>query len=271
MGIREEKPEEEKHCSQWVTQGKCDAGETCRRKHDERMKKKPVRPARQKNKQTKKKKSTRGASGTDPIIDAGAGAGAGGGSAAETIGDDAECNAVTDEELLICASVLKRLQPTQLNNHRIAEVTAAGKSLFKRTVLKDRLGERDAVEFLKDLHGQRELLKKLERLSKEIRKAHGERVEAALTCGINQQREQGMLHIAAGGPQGSNLLTNTPQPGMLEGSTRGPSITEEPAGDACSAPPATQESATTIESSALSVGQSETVDGSVTNISTKGA
>ena len=62
-------------------------------------------------------------------------------------------------------------------------------------VLRQRFGQADAIEYLRELNGHRELLKKLTRLHTEVEKAHAVRKAEAAGCGMNVQRAQRLQAI----------------------------------------------------------------------------
>ena len=51
------------------------------------------------------------------------------------------------------------IKHNELADERFADLCTAGKSLFKRAIIKERFGEKDAVEFLQEVHQQKELLR----------------------------------------------------------------------------------------------------------------
>ena len=96
-----------------------------------------------------------------------------------------------DAEIASCIAVLSRLTPTALRDDpALAPLREAGVKLFGPEVLRERFGQADAIEYLRELNGHRELLKKLTRLHTEVEKAHAVRKAEAAGCGINVQRAQ---------------------------------------------------------------------------------
>ena len=105
----------------------------------------------------------------------------------------------SEAELLQCAATLRRLQPEDLAQKHLSEgltaVIESGTELFKRQIKQVLFGESDAVEFLKEQSGHRKLLKKLERLQKEIQRENELRCKESASCGINVQREERLAAI----------------------------------------------------------------------------
>lgn len=64
----------------------------------------------------------------------------------------------------MCCDVLGRLQPVHLTS--CDELLTIGMTLFKPHVLRHEFGSKSAVEFLQEVHGHAQMLKKLERLHK---------------------------------------------------------------------------------------------------------
>jgi len=146
---------------------------------------------------------------------------------------------VADEELAMCASVLNRIHHSNLSEDRYSSLLKSGRTLFKRQILKDRFGEGDALDFLAEMHGHKLVLKKLEALQREIDMAHASRVDEALNCKINQQREQSMLQIATacedGDAPGALLIapTTAQSPPPIAAITDGKSYKYACLGDDC--------------------------------------
>ena len=94
--------------------------------------------------------------------------------------------AATSAEIASCIAVLSRLTPSALRDDpALAPLREAGVKLFGPEVLRERFGQADAIEYLRELNGHRELLKKLTRLHTEVEKAHAVRKAEAAGCGIN--------------------------------------------------------------------------------------
>ena len=98
------------------------------------------------------------------------------------------------------AALLSQLSPDDLVGDDCAEVVAlreAGVQLFGRAVLHARYGEQDVVTFLREQAGHREMLRRLERLQKQINKEHEKRLKDAQKAGINQARKATLEAIEA--------------------------------------------------------------------------
>lgn len=100
---------------------------------------------------------------------------------------------VTDAELATCVAILERLDANAVESH--PALHAVGKSLWRRSILKERFGEQDVVEAVKEMSKHKETLKRLERLQVEIYKRHEARLKEASTAGINGQRTEEMRLI----------------------------------------------------------------------------
>ena len=101
-------------------------------------------------------------------------------------------------EVAACAAVLGTLTPSALRDDpALAPLLKVGVALFGPEVLRQRFGQSDAIEYLRELNGHRKLLKKLERLHREVDKAHAIRKAEAAGCGMNVQREARLKAIEA--------------------------------------------------------------------------
>jgi NAD(P)-dependent dehydrogenase (short-subunit alcohol dehydrogenase family) len=100
---------------------------------------------------------------------------------------------VSDAEIATCISVLKRLDATSVEAH--PELHKVGKSLWRRSILKERFGEQDVVTAVQEMSRHKETLKRLERLQVEIFKRHEARLKEANAAGINGQRSEEMRQI----------------------------------------------------------------------------
>ena len=102
-------------------------------------------------------------------------------------------------------ALLRKLTPDDLRGDDNAEVVAlreAGIRLFGRAVLHARYGEQDVVTFLREQAGNREMLRRLERLQKQINKEHEKAQRDSQKSGINLARKATLDAIeasAAGG------------------------------------------------------------------------
>eukprot|EP00928_Gymnodinium_smaydae_P027566 TRINITY_DN21282_c0_g6_i1.p1 TRINITY_DN21282_c0_g6~~TRINITY_DN21282_c0_g6_i1.p1 ORF type:complete len:577 (+),score=86.05 TRINITY_DN21282_c0_g6_i1:47-1777(+) len=111
--------------------------------------------------------------------------------------EGAETDDPTPEEIAICASVLRRMQPSDLELPQYSEVLAAGPGVFRRHIMKDKFGSKDAVEFLKEKTRVRELTTKMERLHTVVVDAHEQRRKKAQSCGMNLRRKADLAKIIA--------------------------------------------------------------------------
>ena len=94
----------------------------------------------------------------------------------------------TPEELQACVEVLRRLRPEHLA--ACDELRSVGAALFKSHVLRQEFTSKTAVEFLAEVHGHAQMLKKLEKLQVVIRAEHEARCAQASSCGMNKQRQE---------------------------------------------------------------------------------
>ena len=97
-------------------------------------------------------------------------------------------------------ALLSQLTPEDISGDNSPEVVAlreAGIKLFGRAVLHQRYGEQDVVTFLREQAGHRELLRRLERLQKQINAEHAKQKADSQKAGINKQRQATLEAIEA--------------------------------------------------------------------------
>jgi NAD(P)-dependent dehydrogenase (short-subunit alcohol dehydrogenase family) len=98
-------------------------------------------------------------------------------------------------------AILSQLSPSDLagedSDLEVAALIAEGRRLFTRPVLHAKYGEKDVVEFLREQAGHRELLRRLEKLQKQIAKEHAKRVDSSRSAGINVARKATLDAIEA--------------------------------------------------------------------------
>ena len=124
-------------------------------------------------------------------------------------------------EIAAATDVLRRISATALREDpAVAPLRDVGIELFSQEVLRVKFNAPDAIEYLKQLNGHKELLKKLQKLKLQIDKEHELRKAEAASCGINRIREERLAAIEAacaredGGvksfdKQGKRLLKHT--------------------------------------------------------------
>ena len=97
------------------------------------------------------------------------------------------------------AALLSRLAPDDLIGDAadVVALRAAGIKLFGRAVLHERYGQEDVVAFLREQAGHRELLRRLERLQRQINKEHAKQQADAQKSGINLARKATLEAIEA--------------------------------------------------------------------------
>ena len=100
---------------------------------------------------------------------------------------------VSEAEIATCVAILGRLDAAAVE--AIPELHAVGKKLWRRSILKERFGERDVVEAVQEMSRHIEMLKRLERLQVEIYRRHEARLKEAAAAGINGQRSEEMQQI----------------------------------------------------------------------------
>ena len=100
---------------------------------------------------------------------------------------------VSEAEIATCVAILGRLDAAAVE--AIPELHAVGKKLWRRSILKERFGERDVVEAVQEMSRHKETLKRLERLQVEIYRRHEARLKEAAAAGINGQRSEEMQQI----------------------------------------------------------------------------
>ena len=97
--------------------------------------------------------------------------------------------------------LLSQLSPSDLagedTNPEVAALLKEGVRLFTRPVLQARYAEKDVVEFLREQAGHRELLRRLEKLQRQIAKEHAKRVDTSKAAGINVARKATLDAIEA--------------------------------------------------------------------------
>ena len=102
----------------------------------------------------------------------------------------------SSEEAIAQATVLlKQLTPAEIACDEAKELRAAGVALFGRLAIKHAYGDKEVVEFLREQAGHRTLLKRLERLQKQINAEHERRCADSHGAGINKARERTMKEI----------------------------------------------------------------------------
>ena len=95
------------------------------------------------------------------------------------------------------ALLLRQLSPADIASDEAAELREVGLALFGRLAIKQAYGEKDVVEFLREQAGHRTLLKRLEKLQKQINAEHDRRCTEAQSAGINRARQATMQAIEA--------------------------------------------------------------------------
>ena len=101
-------------------------------------------------------------------------------------------------ELAAATDVLRRLSASSLREDpALVSLRDVGVELFSQEVLRVKFNSPDAIEYLKQLNGHKELLKKLQKLKLQIDKEHELRKAEAASCGINRIREQRLAAIEA--------------------------------------------------------------------------
>eukprot|EP00933_Yihiella_yeosuensis_P040243 TRINITY_DN34500_c0_g1_i1.p1 TRINITY_DN34500_c0_g1~~TRINITY_DN34500_c0_g1_i1.p1 ORF type:complete len:573 (-),score=125.40 TRINITY_DN34500_c0_g1_i1:83-1801(-) len=108
-----------------------------------------------------------------------------------------EDDAPSAADIAICAKVLRQMQVTDLEKPEFKEVRDAGIPVFKRSILKDRFGGGDVLDFLKEKTDVYNMKVKLERLHKVVKDEHEERKQKAETCGMNLRRKADLEAIKA--------------------------------------------------------------------------
>ncbi|CAE7205184.1 unnamed protein product, partial [Symbiodinium necroappetens] len=115
--------------------------------------------------------------------------------------DDFDWQAADDgpslEEIERCASVLRRISPSDLARPELDSVRQAGLPLFRRLVLKEKFGSEDVVDFLKQKSDVYQMTVKLERLHRVVKDEHDKRRQKAETCGMNLRRKADLAAIKA--------------------------------------------------------------------------
>ena len=97
-------------------------------------------------------------------------------------------------------ALLSQLTPEDIsgdNSPEVVQLREAGIKLFGRAVLHQRYGEQDVVTFLREQAGHRELLRRLERLQKQINAEHAKQKADSQKAGINKQRQATLEAIEA--------------------------------------------------------------------------
>lgn len=107
-----------------------------------------------------------------------------------------------------CLAYLRTLTSESLAEAPHAELLAVGSVLFRSHVLREAFGTDDVLEHLKSQSEYKELLRKLEKLSKKINDVHEGHVRKAKFAGINTQRSQSWMAFQAGEP--ATALLDTP-------------------------------------------------------------
>eukprot|EP00930_Biecheleria_cincta_P070895 TRINITY_DN58473_c0_g1_i1.p1 TRINITY_DN58473_c0_g1~~TRINITY_DN58473_c0_g1_i1.p1 ORF type:complete len:564 (-),score=94.61 TRINITY_DN58473_c0_g1_i1:218-1909(-) len=98
-------------------------------------------------------------------------------------------------DLATCASVLRALSPKDLQLPEVKEVLEAGALLFRRHILKEKFGDKDALEFLKEKHEINRKLGDLSKLHAVVTGTKARRRRAAEVCGINQARKAELAQV----------------------------------------------------------------------------
>jgi NAD(P)-dependent dehydrogenase (short-subunit alcohol dehydrogenase family) len=104
--------------------------------------------------------------------------------------------AVSAPALAACAATLAQLSPADLGRPELSELWAEGKRLFSSRVIKERFQAEDVVAFLKQQGEYRTMLKRLEKLHRQVETEHSARVAEATQCGINSSRMQRTKDVA---------------------------------------------------------------------------
>eukprot|EP00931_Biecheleriopsis_adriatica_P076562 TRINITY_DN50253_c0_g1_i1.p1 TRINITY_DN50253_c0_g1~~TRINITY_DN50253_c0_g1_i1.p1 ORF type:complete len:713 (-),score=87.07 TRINITY_DN50253_c0_g1_i1:14-2152(-) len=103
----------------------------------------------------------------------------------------------TEADISQCISVLRQLQPRDLEDPALAELVEVAGKLFKRKFFKDKFGSDEAVGFLKK---SMDIDKKIRRLQSLEQVVHGYRdtkKQAAENCGLNVVRKENLEKINA--------------------------------------------------------------------------
>ena len=103
----------------------------------------------------------------------------------------------TMDRVAQATSILRDLRPEDLNGDHAKELCDHGVRLFGRLAIQQRYGGDDVVAFLKEQAGYRTLLKRLERLQKQINTEHERQKKASQHTGINKARAATLAAIEA--------------------------------------------------------------------------
>ena len=106
---------------------------------------------------------------------------------------------LTAAELAACTTTLAKLSPADIELPELSELYAVGKALFASRVIKERFQGEDVVAFFKQQGEYRKMVKRLQKLHKEIDHAHASRVDESTGCSINSTRLQRTLEVAEHG------------------------------------------------------------------------
>lgn len=111
--------------------------------------------------------------------------------------EDEQSDRPSVADISFCASVLRRLQPSDLEDPGLAELLEAATKLFKRKFFKDKFGSEDTVNFLKNRINIDKKIAKLQQLEKIVTDSRESRKQAAETCGMNLVRKAKLEQIKA--------------------------------------------------------------------------
>ena len=138
--------------------------------------------------------------------------------------------APTAEALAVCASVLSRLTPADLERADCAAVANAGSSLFKRRIMTQAFGSEDVVAYLKQKHAHEKTLADLRHLREQIRADHEAARRRSETCGINAERKEQLRLIVAECAKSDSTPLLTCTDGVIEIQSSGGGDGEDSAG-----------------------------------------
>merc|ERR1719272_1578165 len=97
-------------------------------------------------------------------------------------------------------------------------------TLFKRHIIKERFGNNDAVDFLKEKTKVQAITSKMEKLHKVVVDVHEGRRQKAQTCGMNTKRKADLAKIIADSaePEESvHVIANTESTDIMTSASSG--------------------------------------------------
>lgn len=103
----------------------------------------------------------------------------------------------SDADISFCVSVLRRLQPNDLEDIALAELLEVAGKLFKRKFFKDKFGSSEAVEFLKNRVDIDRKIKQLQNLEQIVNGYRETKKQSAENCGQNLARKITLENINA--------------------------------------------------------------------------